>query len=252
MKRERTEFLHAVVLLCAVFVSSEVWSQTGSISGRVTFTGTPPKETTFKHNISTESCGKQVDLDRLVIGKNKGVQYTLLYLKNPPAGSTNGMKPAVIDQKNCRYTPHMSIAAKGSTLEMVNSDPLLHTSHGYLYTGMERSTAFNIAQPIAGQRTQQQLRKAGMLEIECDAGHVWMSCWVWVTPSPFAAITNEDGDFLIENVPAGTYSLIMWHEGWKIKSKDAADRPKFSDPIAEEREVMVTAGKTTIINFELR
>ena len=227
-------------------------SQTGSISCKVIFKGVLPQELTFKHNLSTESCGKQVPLDRLVVGKDNDVQYSLLYLKNPPYGSVAGMKPAIIDQQHCRYVPHMSIAAKGSTLEMINSDGVLHTSHGYLYTGMERSTTFNLAQPIVGQRTQQQVRKSGMIEIECDAGHVWMTSWVWVTPSPYAAITNEHGECIIDNIPPGTYTLIMWHEGWKIKSYDAAGRPKFSDPVAMEREVTVVAGKTTTITFELR
>jgi hypothetical protein len=162
------------------------------------------------------------------------------------------MKPVTINQEHCRYIPHMSIAAKGSTLEVVNSDAVLHTSHGYLYSGMERSTAFNIAQPLEGQRTQQQLRKAGMIEIECDAGHVWMSCWVWVTPSPYAAITNESGAFTIDNIPAGTYTLIMWHEGWQLKATDEGGRLKYSDPVAQEREVTIVAGKTTTVNFELR
>jgi hypothetical protein len=91
-----------------------------------------------------------------------------------------------------------------------------------------------------------------MIEVECDAGHVWMTAWVWVTPSPYAAITNENGEFTVANIPAGTYTLVMWHEGWKLKDFDEGERPKFSDPIAEERQVTVTAGGTTTVNFELR
>jgi hypothetical protein len=251
MKRNLTTRLLTLLVAFLLTFPTLVFCQ-GSISGTITFTGTLPKETSYKHSISPEACGRQAPLDRLILGKNKGVQYTLLYLKNPPAGSTIGMKPAVIDQKHCHYTPHMSIAPKGSSLEMVNSDAILHTSHGYLYSGMERSTIFNIAQPIEGQRTQQPLRKAGMVEIECDAGHVWMSSWVWVTPSPYAVITNENGEFTMSNIPPGTYTLIMWHEGWKMKDTDEGERPKFSDPIAQEREVTIIDGKITTANFELR
>lgn len=238
------------LILSALFIPITIYSQTtGSISGIVTFTGDSPKNEIYKH--SPEICRHQQPLDRLVVGKSGGVQYALLYLKNPPPGSAANMKPAVINQKECRYSPHLSIAAKGSSLEMVNSDDMLHTSHAYLYTGMERSTAFNIAQPLQGQRTKQQLRKSGMIEIECDAGHVWMNGWVWVTPSPYAAITNENGEFLIESIPPGTYTLVMWHEGWKHDALAPAERPKFSPPITEEREVTVIAGKKTILHFEL-
>lgn len=244
---QTTTFLLAVVSL----IPAVGLCQTGSITGKVTFIGSQPTDATYKHKINQECCGNQVALDRLVIGKNKGVQYTLLYLKNPPAGSTAGMKAAVIDQRHCRYTPHLTIAAKGSNLEMVNSDPVLHTSHGYLYSGMERATAFNIAQPIEGHRLQQPLRKSGMVEVECDAGHVWMTAWVWVTPSPYAVITDEQGEFSMDNIPPGTYTLVMWHEGWRLKNTEAGERLKFSDPVAEERVITITAGKATTANFEL-
>lgn len=229
---------------------------TGSIIGIVKFAGTPPRQESFTPAHHDAACEKATfPLDRLVIGKNQGVEYTLVFIKNPPAGSIANMKAPVITQQHCRYSPHLSIAAKGSTLELINNDAVLHNIHGYNYgysgAGIERSTAFNIAQPIQGQKSSQELRKPGMIEVECDAGHIWMTSWIWVTPNPWATVTNSNGEYSFSGLSPGTYTLVLWHEGWKMKKNAGDARPMFSDPISEEQQVTVAAGNTATANFEL-
>ena len=231
---------------------------TGSISGVVKFAGTTPKNESFTPMKHDDACMKSIPLDRLVVGKNQGVENTLIFIKNPPAGSTANMKAPVITQKHCRYSPHILVAAKGSSLELINEDAVLHNCHGYNYAyneaGLDRSTAFNIAQPIQGQKSSQELRKQGMIEIQCDAGHVWMTSWVWVTQNPYATVTNANGEFSFDGVPPGTYTVVLWHEGWKIKNKGAKGvdvRPEFSEPIGEEQQITVTADNTASVNFDI-
>ncbi len=222
----------------------------GSITGTVRFAGAAPKLEKAKC-ISPEVCGKTHSYDRLITGKDGGVEYTLIYLANPPAGKANFPAPTVT-QVNCGYTPHMAIATRGSSVTFVNQDPVLHNVHGYYYIGNDRSTAFNFAQPTKGQSSSQQLRKPGMVNVECDAGHTWMSSWIWVTDNPYAAVTNANGSYSIDGLPPGTYTVVMWHEGWKIVDTQPGGRPVFSGAVVEQKQITVPSSGSTSADFELK
>ncbi len=227
---------------------------TGSIEGVVTFSGANPKKQSMTGG-PDGACGREHALDRLVLGQKNAVKYTLVFLKNPPAASTFGMKQAAITQSSCRFTPHMVIAARGSSIEFINQDPVLHNCHGYYFAynagRVERTTAFNIAQPNQGQHTMQDLRKQGMISVECDAGHTWMSAWIWVSANPYATVTDDRGAFRFDGLPAGTYTVVMWHEGWEVTQTGVDGRPVFSDPVVEERQIVVGEGGSGHCDFQL-
>ncbi|MDP4241578.1 MAG: carboxypeptidase regulatory-like domain-containing protein [Bacteroidota bacterium] len=219
----------------------------GSISGTVRFSGPAPK---LAHAKTTgfDICGQSHSYDRLIVGKGNGVEYTLVYIANPPAGKANFPAPT-ITQQGCGYTPHLTVASRGSSVTFVNEDPGLHNVHGYYISGSERSTLFNFAQPSQGQKSAQQLRKAGMVNVECDV-HPWMSSWIWVTDNPYVAVTKADGSYSIDGLPPGTYTVVMWHEGWKMSTPEGG-RPVFSGNVVEQRQITVSAG-TANADFELK
>jgi plastocyanin len=238
-----------ILLLVLLFGFSNTHAQSGAIHGKISLKGPFPKLDRATC-ITPEVCGATHSYDRLIVGGDRGIEYTLIYLKNPPAGRASLPAPS-IKQEHCTFEPHMQLASRGAQITFENDDPVLHNCHGYYFVGADRTTAFNVAQPMKGQRSQETLRKPGMVNIECDAGHTWMSAWVWVTDSPFAAVSDEHGNFSIPNVPAGSYTLVMWHEGWK-PSGMRDGRPVFSAPILEERQITVIAGGNTEANFELQ
>ncbi len=218
-----------------------------SITGTVRFTGEKP-HLQRADAAAFGICGKTHSYDRLDIDKGNGVEYTLIYVSNPPAGRMNLPAPT-ISQKDCGYFPHMAIAPRGSSVTFVNDDPGLHNVHGYYTSGSERTTLFNFAQPTQGEKTAQQLRKAGMVNIQCDV-HPWMNAWIWVTDNPYVAVTKADGSYSINGLPPGTYNLVMWHEGWKMTR--STGRPEFSGPVVQQQSVTVTEGGTATANFELK
>ena len=120
----------------------------------------------------------------------------------------------------------------GAKLTIHNVDPILHNTHGTYEDGR---TAFNLALPMQNQIIKKRIKKPGIIAMKCDAGHTWMSAYVIAFDHPYHAVTGEDGAFTITDVPAGTYTLSIWHERLP----------------AQTLEVTVAAGKTATVEIEL-
>jgi hypothetical protein len=118
---------------------------------------------------------------------------------------------AILDNRGCEFLPRVQVARPLATLEVRNSDPILHSAHAYLQDG---KTAFHVALPHFRDRTRTQLPQAGLLRIECDVGHTWMRAYILISSSPFSAVTGQDGMFEIRGIPPGRYRLVAWHEAF--------------------------------------
>jgi hypothetical protein len=103
--------------------------------------------------------------------------------------------------------PHIQVAPVGSEVLLMNSDPILHTVHARL--GQE--TLFNVGLPKWRTITK-RLDRAGVVRIDCDVLHTWMSAAIIVTDSPYYALSDEQGMFSIEGLPFGDYQMEVWHE----------------------------------------
>src|SRR5205814_8913459 len=116
--------------------------------------------------------------------------------------------PATIDQKGCRYHPHVFGMRVGQPLEIVNSDPTLHNIHALPKGNQE----FNTGQPIQGMKTSHTFTaKEVMVPFKCDV-HGWMNAYVGVLDHPYYAVTDKDGKFDLKTLPPGTYTIEAWHE----------------------------------------
>ncbi|HEY6104360.1 MAG TPA: carboxypeptidase regulatory-like domain-containing protein, partial [Anaeromyxobacteraceae bacterium] len=182
----------------------------GEVRGTVSFTGAPPKLAPLAVTKDQGTCGSSVPDETVVVSAGK-LKNVVLMVKGPPAPPEHAT--VVLDQHKCHYLPHVQATPVGSSLDIVNSDPVLHNIHGYL----GQATAFNLAMPIKNQRIARKLDKPGVVRVKCDV-HAWMGAFVLVSEGP-AAVSGEDGKFAIKNVPAGTYTVTAWHE--KLGEKTA-------------------------------
>lgn len=179
----------------------------GSIEGKVTFTGTVPTKKIIPTK-DKETCGEMRDEPQVIVGPDKGVQDAVVYLETVAKGKPlekPAKKPEIVN-KNCVFVPHVQAFPVG-TVVIVNSDPVMHNTHGF----HGKATVFNVALPVKGQRIEKPLKKPGITRVECDA-HGWMLAWIYAAENPYYAVTQKDGTFTMKDVPPGQYTLVAWHE----------------------------------------
>jgi hypothetical protein len=95
----------------------------------------------------------------------------------------------------------------GSTVEILNPDGILHNIHSY----STKNTPFNMAQPKFKKTLTVKIDKPEAVNVKCDV-HGWMSGWLFVAENPYVGVTDDKGVVKLTDVPAGTYTLEVWHE----------------------------------------
>jgi plastocyanin len=192
---------------------------TGAAKGRVVFDG--KKEDVKPLTIdpkAAEGCTHGDDtvdaVDRsLLIDDKGGVANVVVTIDVADAKVEVPETPIHLDQKGCRFEPHVMIIPVGSTVEFLNSDGVSHNVHTY----PTKNDAMNKLIP-AGSKETQVLDKADRIEIKCDI-HPWMNSHLIVSDTPFVAVSGADGSFEIPDLPAGDYKVKIWHE--KLGKADA-------------------------------
>jgi hypothetical protein len=195
--------------------SIQTASAGAEITGKVTLQGEPPAERVIVMDALCARTheGRRVTTQHYMVGEDNGLGNVFVYLKEGVAGEYEppAEKP-VLDQVNCIYTPFMMGVVSGQTFEVINSDPLLHNVNTTRTRFTDsRNKGFNIAQPVKGMRRDvtyygQEL----FVQFRCDV-HPWMFAYVGVVEHPYFAVTDEKGNFTIENVPPGEYTLEIIH-----------------------------------------
>jgi plastocyanin len=203
----------------------------GAIKGKVTYNGAVPMRNVLPTK-DEKICGGPRKDPLIRLGADKGVQEVAVSLQGITKGKAwpAAAPTPVIDNKDCRFLPHVQVVPAGK-ISVLNSDPVLHNTHGFY----DKRTAFNLALPNQGQSVDVELQRPGTVRIECDA-HGWMLGWVHVVDNPYYAVTDDNGGFEIKDIPPGKYTLVANQE--------------HTGPIS--MEVEVKAGETVNLPIELK
>jgi len=182
----------------------------GHIEGVVEFAGNVvPKDKTFTISSDVKYCGKEHRTEKYLINEERGIKNVVVYLKEIKAGKAVPEETVTVIDSQCSFMPHVSIGFKGNKFILKNEDPVLHTGH--IYSHIRGKTMFNVALPGKDSTITKTLTKTGLMELNCDC-HPWMESFVYVFDHPYVAITDEDGKFVIKDIPPGVYSVEAWHE----------------------------------------
>ena len=206
-------------MLVAVAVSFLVGTvsyaaDTASLSGKVAFDGTAPKQKKIKTDADPKCAEMHADnpltSEEVVVNANGTLKNVFVYIKSGLEGKTYEppKTPVELDQKGCHYTPHVFGMMAKQPLKIVNGDDTLHNIHAMPTNSKE----FNVGQPNKGMET---LRTFGapevMVHFKCDV-HPWMSAYVGVLSHPFYSVSGDDGAYSLKGLPAGDYEITAWHE----------------------------------------
>jgi hypothetical protein len=232
----------------------------GTIKGTVKWQGTMPHLVPSEINKDPRVCDplgqKHRDLERLLVAPDGGIANTVVFLRNITRGKAMDL-PVLrrsLNQKNCRYEPHILLVPLQSTLTVRSSDPLLHTVH------MSGSADYNLPFTTEGQEISRPMTREGIVSLRCNAGHVWMNGEMVVAPHPYYTVTDQEGRFELNDVPAGDYEIVAWHEGWRvvgdtpvydILTQVRVKRPVFADPVMWSKHVSVLPHATADVSFTL-
>jgi len=214
----RTLFLSALAVMATASLAGRAAAYEaiavtdgGTLSGTVTYDGTPPAAAKIEVTKDPEVCGKESKEKVnpvLLVGAGGGIANVVVTVK-----AAKGKKlevPAtnpVFDQKMCEFHPHVLVFPAGSTIDVINSDGILHNIH----TTSTVNPSQNQAQPKFKPKIQIKVEKPETIAIKCDV-HGWMSGYWVATETPYVAVTAADGSFKISDLPPGDYDVELWQE----------------------------------------
>jgi plastocyanin len=205
-------FVLAISLVTAPAVSMAAYEggdvkDGGSISGTVKFKGTAPAPKKLDVGKDKEVCGKTPKLDQSLIVEGGNLVNAVVTITDIKKGKKIELKKVQLDQNGCEYHPHVMAFPAGTTVEVINPDGILHNVHSY----SKANTPFNQAQPKFKKTLDVKVEKPEAVEVKCDV-HGWMHGWLVATETPYFSVTDKSGTFKLDNVPAGSYTVEVWHE----------------------------------------
>jgi plastocyanin len=225
----------AIILAAALpqlsFAYEEIPIKNGAtLSGAVKVAGKLPKPPPLQITKYKEVC-KDVPNESLIVGHAQGLRYAVVTLEGVSKGRPVEKETMhELDNLKCRFLPHVQAASVGQFVLFKNSDPILHTAHG-IFTGEQPQ--FNVGL-YPGRVSRKPLVAPGLLKMQCEV-HPWMLAYIFVTDHPYHAVTDIYGEYVINDVPPGSYRLKVWHETLGT----------------EEKSVEAKAGATTKVDFVL-
>jgi hypothetical protein len=204
----------------------------GTIVGEVKYAADPPPPEKIEVTKDANVCGADPKPSPvLTIGASKGIKDVLVSLPDITKGKAleKPAKPPVLDQKACEYHPYAQIIPVNTTLEVLNSDDVLHN----VKTEPGSKTTFNVAQPKFKKKITIDFKTPEVVNVECNV-HGWMNAIIAVVDHPYNALTDADGSFKITDVPPGKYTVKVWHSKLGEQTKEVTVGAKEEVKVAFE------------------
>ncbi len=224
--------------------------QTGSLSGVVSLAEAGVLRDRFPIERDQAVCGA-THINTALPGTGGGVRGCVIWLDGvTTVTASSPLDTVVMDQVSCTFTPHIVQTRPGAPIRIHNSDATLHNFH---VIGNEGSV-INEVQPEGAPPREIRIRKPGIYRVICDV-HPWMRGFISIKAHPYFVLTDESGEFTINDIPPGTYTLKLWRDSWDISEMRAENGKiaayKWGDDFKREQTVTIEAGRSTQVSFTL-
>ncbi len=199
-----------------------------TITGKAAFSGNPPTKPPPIQFSADPHCAalhkEPAYPEDVVVNENKTLKNVFVYVSKGLEGKTFAAptEPVVFDQRGCQYHPHVFGIMAKQPLQILNSDATNHNVHAL----PTKQQGFNDGMPQKDMKITRKFNKPEvMVTIKCEV-HNWMKAFCGVLDHPYYSVTDEKGEFKIENLPPGKYTLTAWHEKLGQQTKDVEVGPK--------------------------
>jgi len=210
--------MNALTILTAAFAFGALGDNakddtTGSIEGRVVFEGkkpAPKPDISITNEEQTKGCHDHGEMflkdNTLMIGDKGGIANVVMTIKAKGFDRKVPTDAIVIDQKGCRFDPHVVVVPQDAKVKFENSDGTTHNVHTFPKKNKPENK--NVS---GGSSMEQVLDQSETILIKCDI-HPWMKGYVVVTDATHYAVSDAEGNFKIAGLPPGDYVVNYWHE----------------------------------------
>jgi hypothetical protein len=227
MTRSLTRSLVSITLTFALTAGLAA-QEYGTLKGTFVLEGKAPEPVKLVINKDEAVCGKMPQFSQnLIVAKDGGLANTVIYAMGDPQKTEVPVKnihpsydrlkgtEVKLDNKVCRFEPHVAKMWTEQKLLLTNSDPVSHNS----FVQPFNNPGLNPVIP-SGQKAPLDFKKGEKIPVVVTCSiHPWMKAWVVVRPDPYADVSKESGQFAIENIPVGEHTFLLWHESLLYLSK---------------------------------
>lgn len=191
-------------------------ASSGFIIGKIG--GGAPRDTSIAPTHDLNVC--RPFTESLVPSRDGGVGNSVVWLVGVATGPRDDAPRRVrVMLDGCRLDPRVQRVAAGGTVMITSRDAMM-TRLQFLDVGGVSASRGTVLLNDAGQvvPTSDAAKVPGLVQIRDDL-HPWVRAYLAVTPHPFVAVTAADGAFRFDNVPPGSYTLVIWHERFGTKQQ---------------------------------
>jgi plastocyanin len=142
---------------------------------------------------------------------------SVVYLERAPRAAFAELdeRHARMDQRGERFVPHVLAITVGSVVDFPNNDATYHNVFS-----LSETKTFDLGRYAAGHSKAIRFDRPGIVRVFCDI-HSHMNAFILVFAHRYFTLTDADGRYHIDNVPPGTYTVVMWNEAWPLESRQA-------------------------------
>lgn len=197
-----------VFLIFSLLIWDLAQVQAQEISGRIQIEPPYPAIKRIKVRKKTQdSCAENQISRSLRVSSTGGVANTVVWLEGDFKTTVPAKTQMTLDQMDCNFEPHVVLIPPGGLLRVCNSDPLAHDVRAFEKAHM----LFRLDMDTKAKPELLSFEKPGIHVIRCGL-HPWMHAFAVQAAHDFYAVSDNEGNFALKNVPAGTQKLHIWHE----------------------------------------